>query len=102
MDSAAITKTWAICALVTTVVWCIVPQAAYDAVMVRSALGPYVSALVAMIVGGFYFFMLWQCMLGRGISRTWSWLLLFFALPIFSAFIYYFRAYVKIGPASAS
>jgi len=102
MDSAAIIKTWAICALITAVVAGIISQSAYEAVFVRTAFGTYASAVVALVVGGFYFFMLWQCILGRGILRTWPWVLLFVVLPVVSAFIYYFRAYAKVGTMPAS
>lgn len=95
MDSSAITKIWAILALATALVAAIIPRSIYDAAIVHSAYGPFVSAFIALMVGSFYLFMLWQCVMGRGISRKWPWLLLFALLPILSAFIYYFGAYER-------
>lgn len=55
-----------------------------------NALGGYVFAGASgLLMAGFYFRMLFECVFAKGLSRRAWWIVFFFLLPVFSAFIYF-------------
>jgi phosphotransferase system glucose/maltose/N-acetylglucosamine-specific IIC component len=88
MKNESVSRRWNTAALLAVALLAAVPQQ-YLPLPPQSAAGFVFSGTLALIIVGFWLRMLIECLIGTRANRRSLWAVLFFAVPIFSAFIYF-------------